>query len=78
MATCSVISSRDIRRQIKLPVLVMVASSKNIVFKMIEAENDVRGYNVKVKRQTVSYQYAANKRSAIAEVIARSLTSGYR
>jgi hypothetical protein len=40
------------------------------------SESKVRGYKVKVSRQLVSYQDIASKRSAIAEVIARSLTAG--
>ena len=37
------------------------------------AESTVRGYKVKVTRQTVSPEELAGRRSAIAEVIARSL-----
>jgi hypothetical protein len=39
-------------------------------------ESTVRGYKVKVKRQSVSPQDVASRRSAIAEVIARSLSKG--
>jgi hypothetical protein len=37
------------------------------------AEQTVRGYKVKVKRQQLSYQDLASRRGAVAEVIARSL-----
>ena len=37
-------------------------------------ETQVRGYKVKVNRQPISYEDLAQRRSALAEVIARSLT----
>ena len=36
-------------------------------------ENTVRGYKVKIKRQSLSPEEAAKKRAAIAEVLAKSL-----
>jgi hypothetical protein len=39
------------------------------------AESIVRGYKVKINRQTLSYEDVANKRSEIAKIVAKSLAS---
>ena len=39
-------------------------------------EQTVRGYKVKVTRKKVSYEDVASRRSTVAEVIARSITTG--
>lgn len=72
---------RERFREARVPVQAMapdeiVAALDALVPAPATTESTVRGYKVKVTRQTLSQEELAGRRGAIAEVIARSLSKG--